>query len=274
MHHCWRQLVMTSAILLAAPQAASAQNIHFDVPGPEQVEVRSETVGDGRVDLVFPADRHSDLLPAVIFAIGYPDDATTAGPLFEHVHYRNWAHIVAGSGMVAVLYSVRDPVADLARVAEFVASEGSQLGIDAERVAMWSASGNVPTALHYLRSQPPFEPRAVVLHYGIMPTHDGFQASEYQDASARLGFALPAYAPNDSYSAGVPMLVVRAGLDASTTLLASIDRFMDFGAGENLDLRLINYANGQHSFDSRDDTPETRQVIAQTLEFLVERLAY
>ena len=33
-----------------------------------------------------------------------------------------------------------------------------------------------------------------------------------------------------------------------------------------------SYSDAQHSFDSRDDTEETRQVIAETLSFLTQHL--
>ncbi len=260
------------AAVFGGPEACVAQRIHFDVPAPEQVEVHSETLGEGRVDLFFPVPRHSGPLPAVIFVIGHPDDATSLGPLFEYRQYRDWARIVAGSGMVGVLYSVRDPVVDLARVADFVASDGARLGIDVERIALWSASANVPTALHYARTQGPLKARALVLYYGLMPTPDGFQQARYQTGSARSGFALPPYRPGQSYPADLPFLIVRAGLDASTALLASIDQFVAYGLSENLNLRVRNYPKGQHSFDSRDDTAETRRVIAETLEFLIGHL--
>jgi len=260
------------AAVLVGPERSVAQGIHFDVPEPEEVEVYSETLGDGRVDLVFPLPRSSDPLPAVIFVIGHPDDATSLGPLFEYPHYRDWARIVTGAGMVGVLYSVRDPVADLAQVTDFVASHGSRLGIDSERVALWSASANVPTALHYARTQHRLGARALVLYYGLMPTPDGFQDATYQTAGARSGFALPPYGPNQSYPDDLPFLVVRAGLDASTALLASIDQFIAYGLAENLNLRVLNYPQGQHSFDSRDDTAETRRVITETLDFLIAHL--
>lgn len=258
---------------LFGPQPIPAQNVHFDVPSAGQVEMQSETLGDGRVDLFYPVARAGEPLAAVIFVIGYPDDATSIGPLFEYAHYRDWAHIVTSAGMVGVLYAVRDPVADLAQVTDFVATEGTRLGVDPERVALWSASANVPTALHYARSQNRLSPRAVVLYYGLMPTPDDFQDERNQAASARAGFALPPYEPDHSYPQDLPLLVVRAGRDASAALLASIDRFVAYGLSENLDLSVVNYPEGQHSFDSRDDTPETRRVITDTLDFLVAHLA-
>lgn len=258
------------ALIVAAgcSHPIAGQGIHFELPESDQVRVRTMSLGEGRVDLFFPTTVSSQPLPTVVFVIGHPDDATSLGPLLDHPHYRDWASITAAAGFVAVLYSVREPVADLARVADFIVARGPDLGIDVDRVALWSASANVPTALHYARNHGPLKPRALVAYYGLMPTPDGFQQDSLQAASARAGFALPSYERGQTYPADLALLVVRAGLDGSAALLASIDRFIEFGITENLPLRVLNYPGGQHSFDSRDDTPETRLVIAETLAFL------
>lgn len=257
---------------LGSAASLSGQGIHFDVPSPEQYRVVSESVGNQRVDLVYPFPIDSSPRAAVVFVFGFPDGATSLGPLIDYEFYRDWARIVTATGLVGVLYSTTDPVSDLRDVVDFIHSEGPRLGIDAGRIALWSASANVPTALHYVRSEPRRTPRALVAYYGLMPTPDGFQAEVLQVGSSRSGFALPAYVPDHVYPQDLPILVVRAGRDPSAPLLASIDHFVDYALAENLRLRLLNYPEGQHSFDSRDDTEETRAVIAETLAFLSRHL--
>jgi hypothetical protein len=65
---------------------------------------------------------------------------------------------------------------------------------------------------------------------------------------------------------------VRAGRDASAALQASIDRFTVYALSENLAFRLLNYPEGQHNFDSRDDRVETPRVIEETLRFFAAHL--
>ena len=264
--------VVSLLIALGSVGSVSGQGIHFDLPSSGQYRVVSESIGNQRVDLIYPLPMQSSPRAAVVFVFGFPDGATSFGPLVDYEFYRDWARIVTMKGLVGVLYSTTDPLSDLRDVVDFIHSEGPRLGIDAGRVALWSASANAPTALHYVRTEPRRMPRALVVYYGLMPTPDGFQAEALQTGSSRSGFALPAYAPDHAYPQDLPILVVRAGRDASAPLLASIDHFVEFALADNLRLRLLNYPEGQHSFDSRDDTEETRAVITETLAFLSRHL--
>jgi dienelactone hydrolase len=251
-----------------------AQSLFYDVGDSDPPTVLSQSIGDRRVELVFPGSAPAQPLSAVVFVIGVPDHASSLGPLMDLEQYRDWARLVAAGGHVGVLYSTSDPVTDLRELMVFIASEGPRLGIDPDRVALMAASANAPTALHYIRSDNPLEPRALVVYYGLMPTPDGFQAELLQQASTRNGFALPGYEPEHAYAPDLPIFAVRAGRDASAApaLQASIDRFAEYALAENLRFRLLNYPEGQHSFDTRDDTVETRNVIEETLRFLATHL--
>ena len=268
----WPIVTCLLTLGLGGPGPLNAQGVYYEVPGPDEVVLRSEPSEAGRVDIFYPSDRVDEALPAVLFVLGYSDDATSLGPLMDIPHYRDWAKIVTSVGLAAVLYSVREPVGDLDGVAGFLVRRGSELGLDPTRIAIWSASGNVPTALAFTRRQGILKPRAVVLYYGLMPTPDGFQSELHETASQRSGFALPPHAPDDAYPTDLPFLVVRAALERSEVILASIDRFVDYARSQELDLRLRNHTTGRHSFDSLDDTEETRAVIAETLAFLSRHL--
>jgi hypothetical protein len=249
-----------------------AQGVFYDLGDSDPPTVVTESIGDRRVELVFPGSGLADPLGAVVFVMGVRDDASSLGPLMDREYYQDWARIVAVEGHVGVLYSTNDPVADLRELMEFIASEGPRLRIDPDRVALMAASANAPTALHYVRTDNPIEPRALVVYYGLMPTPDGFQVEGLQQASIRSGFTLPGYEPDHAYPPDVPILAVRAGRDASAALQASIDRFTVYALSENLAFRLLNYPEGQHNFDSRDDRVETPRVIEETLRFFAAHL--
>jgi hypothetical protein len=251
---------------------ATAQAIHYEIDEATFGPIVTELVDGRRVDLVFPHAAIARPLATIVFVLGFPDDATSFGPLIDYQTYRDWARIVASRGFVGVLYSTTDPVPDLQAVMDFLASEGPRLGLDPGRMAIWSVSANVPTALHYVRSGAVPAARALVTYYGLMPTPDGFQAQALETGSSRQGFALPDYHPTQLFPRDLPLLVVRAGRDASPPLLASIDRFVEYAVSENLSIRLINYPEGQHGFDTHDDTPETRSIITETLDFLARHL--
>lgn len=265
-----------SALLVAVTGGIDplvAQGVFYDLGDSDPPTVLTESIGDRRVELVFPGSGPVDPLGAVVFVMGVPDDASSLGPLMDREYYQDWARIVAAEGHIGVLYSTSEPVADLRELMEFIASEGPRLRIDPDRVALLAASANAPTALHYVRTDNPLEPRALVVYYGLMPTPDGFQLEELQQASVRSGFTLPGYESEDhAYPPDVPIFAVRAGRDAFAALQASIDRFTVYALSENLPFRLLNYPEGQHNFDSRDDRVETRRVISETLRFLATHL--
>lgn len=260
------------AVAAGAVDPLVAQGVFYDLGDSDPPTVLTESIGDRRVEFVFPGSGPANPLGAVVFVMGVPDDASSLGPLMDREYYQDWARVVAAEGHVGVLYSTSDPVADLRELMEFIASEGPRLRIDLDRVALMTASANAPTALHYVRTDNPLEPRALVVYYGLMPTPDGFQVEGLQQASIRFGFTLPGYESDHTYPPDLPIFAVRAGRDASAALQASIDRFTEYALSENLPFRLLNYPEGQHNFDSRDDTVETRQVIAETLRFLAMHL--
>lgn len=261
--------------LLPGPSGAQTEGVLFEHPGTEDVVVRAgleysgTDEGHGTLDLYYPGPSGDSVLPAVVFVMAFPD--SEEGSLKDHPQYPSWARLVAAEGMVGVLYEAPDPLLDLEAVLGFLRRRGPELGVDPERVALWSCSGNVPLALRQLRRESPVGLRALVAYYGIMPTADGFQAQALDSMAAQYEFPLPR-PREDRYRTDVPMLVVRAGADDWAPILASIDRFTETALDENLPVTLVNYPSAPHGFDVSHDTPETRRVIGGTLEFLETRL--
>jgi len=105
-----------------------------------------------------------------------------------------------------------------------------------------------------------------------MTTPDGYQAAVVDSLAHQVGFAVPKPSREDRIRADVPLLVVRAGRDTVPTVKPSIDHFTQLALSENVPITLINYAAARHAFDLLDDTPMTREMIRQTLEFLVAHL--
>jgi len=58
--------------------------------------------------------------------------------------------LVAASGLAAITYANREPVADLDALLDHLAATGSALGVDAARCALWATSGHAPLALSRL----------------------------------------------------------------------------------------------------------------------------
>src|SRR5205814_1271832 len=103
------------------------------------------------MDIYYPPHaRDEGQWPAVIIVAGYPG---TLEPRPTTLSYKEigWTvsmcQLIAVSGMVAIAYTNRDPVADVHALFEHVHKHASALRLDAARIGVVAVSGNVPTAL-------------------------------------------------------------------------------------------------------------------------------
>lgn len=263
----WRAL-LTIGLCLTGMGEAVAQGVVLLDPRSDAVVVRSiDTGGSGPVLEVFSDPSAVQPLPAVVFVLGYPDDALSVGPLSATAHYRTWARLVAARGMTGVLYSTTSPENDLSSVMSFLATNGSDFGIDGTRIALWAASGNGPVAVSYLQDEDGVEVRAMAALYAVLPSGDGFMSEELETMSSRQGYVLPVPRPDDAMPTQVPVLVVRPGRD-HPVLLQLMDHFAEWSAGEGAEIEVLGYPAGDHSFDSRQDSDASRDVIEEVLSFL------
>src|SRR5260370_35239992 len=117
-------------------------------------EYRVTESGAPTMDLYYPPDSNGGTrIPAVVFVLGYSDVGVRAMlgcKAKEMASYDSWGRLVAASGMVAITYTNREPIADLQALIEHVRRNAAALGIDENRLGVWACSGNVPMALSVL----------------------------------------------------------------------------------------------------------------------------
>ena len=205
---------------------------------------------------------------AVVFVSGYPDPGMIAmlgTPLEDWASYVDWARAVAATGLVAITYRNHEP-ADVAALIDHLRGAGAALGVDPARIGAWACSGNVPTALAALARH---RLAAAALLYGYALDLDG--ATEVAAAAAQFHFATPPVGLDALPAA--PLLVVRAGADATPGLVPSLDRFVAAARARGLPVTVIDHADAPHAFDLVDDSPRTRAVIEEVLGFLERALA-
>ena len=65
-----------------------------------------------------------------------------------------------------------------------------------------------------------------------------------------------------------PLFITRAGKDETPGLNADLDAFTARALAENKPITLVNYPDAPHAFDLSLDTPETRRILQQGLDFL------
>ena len=244
------------------------------VPGAETVHVaRDRPWGDaGRVLDLYRAPDAAGPLPAVVLVTGFPDPGfrTIAGRAFKDTApFRSWARLLAASGLAAVTYANVDPAADAPAVLTHLHDNAEALGIDAARCGLWACSGHVPSALGALcRSAPP-RLRCAALCYGYMLDLEG--ATEVADAGRQFKFAVPNVAA-ERIPSDVPLLIARAGADATPGVNPSIDRFARYAESRALPVETVEHQTGPHAFDVLEDSDASRAVIGRVVGFLRKHL--
>lgn len=236
--------------------------IFYRVPGQEKAYIQKDIVyknaGDKalKMDVYAPQYQNKKVskpLPAVIFVSGGSDT--------KHWNiYKNYGELTAANGMIAVNYDKRygrDEAAfktaleDTQDAIKFVRDNASKYGIDKDRIAVWTFSAGGALTVAGMQENQPYI-KAVVSYYGIL-------AGVNRDQVAKLGEKLP------------PIMVVRAGKDVQF-INDLVDSFVKEAIGKNVDLTFKNYPAGQHAFENRDDTEQTREILKETFDFLRKRL--
>ncbi|HVE73207.1 MAG TPA: dienelactone hydrolase family protein [Thermoanaerobaculia bacterium] len=226
------------ALLAATPLYAQLEE-------PIVVKAEAKTVrrniaydGERKLDLYRPNDKET--LPLVIFlnGVGRPD-------LKDWGQYTSWPPLIASRGMAAIAYetSGTDVLPQTEALLAYVRKNAAELKIDPSRIAIWACSANSRMGTALVNAHEDL--RAAVFYYGLMEQ-----------------------APKN---ATTPVYVARAGLDA-LTLNASIDRWVAQAVALDAPVTLVTYPEGLHGFDIENDTPESKRIILDTVEFLRHHL--
>jgi hypothetical protein len=254
----------------------ASRTVLYTLPGMEHVKVRRDepyavpASPDQTMDVYYPPGVASDArLPAVVLVLGYSGagrPTTLARGVKDFGMMMSWARLIAASGMIAIVYSNRDPAADLDEVLRCLQTRAAELRIDAGRIGLLAASGNVPLALSVLTDGGREYLRCAALCCGFML--DSGEATWVADAARAYGFAAASGKTIDEVRLDVPLLVARAGQDQFPGVKESIDAFVVGALARNVPLTLVNHASGPHAFDLFDDSRTTRSVVRQILAFL------
>lgn len=210
----------------------------------------------------------TELSPSVILVCGFNDSGFQSifGSSWKDTPpVSSWARLFAASGISAVALQASDPAPDTCSLIRRLHDSAADYQLDPTRMALWSCSGNVPTALSVLDQLP--EISAALLMYGFMtePGDNQFVSA----AAEQFRFSHPPLGENFLDRSG-EILVVRAGRDEFPGVNESIDYFVEQAENRSLDVRLIEYKEGVHAFDVLDDSVESKAVLEQAIDFLVQ----
>ena len=110
-----------------------------------------------------------------------------------------------------------------------------------------------------------------VIYYGVSVTSESKYLDQVADMSKQFGFV---YEIDSAYTSNTPNFIVRAGKDAFNLIPATIDEYVNLLLEKNIPFELINYPNGQHSFDLFNNNEESVNVILRTLDYLESTFKY
>jgi hypothetical protein len=255
--------------------------IIYPAPEPDQVAVTTgieyaqTEMGPLTLDLYAPARRAPAVaLPAVVLVAGFSDAGyeKLLGCRFKDMAMStSWARLVASFGMVAVTYGNLLPAASLDDVIRHLRDHAAELGIDADRLALWGQSGNGPLALSALARAPRGSFRCAVFSCAYLVDLDG--ATHVADAATQWGFTSPGGFAADELPPDLPIFIARAGLEQDPGLNHALDRFVAAMLALNRPITCVNFSAGPHAFEIFHDTLETREVMRQMIRFARFHLA-
>jgi len=178
--------------------------------------------------------------------------------------FRDYGALLAAQGFVTVIADKRfaqgevgfqQGTEDTLALIAWLRENARRLGVDPERLCLWTFSAGGQLAGLALRPQQPAL-RCLVAYYGL-----GIGGS-------RVALQAPGAQPP-------PMFVVRAGQDMPQ-LNAGIDAFVAEALSVNAPLTVVNYPQGLHAFEVKDARPEpqTPENVAQTQALFAQTFAF
>jgi len=253
------------------------KRVVYQIPGQADVIVRRDLeycvtdAGALTLDLYYPPGAQpGERVPAVIFVAGFPDPGMQrmmGCRLKEMGSYVSWGELTAASGLAAVVYTNREPVADVHALIRYVRQNAASLGIDESRIGLWACSGNVPLALSVLMEEAVGYLKCAALCYGLMLDLEG--STSIAEAAKAFGFANPAAGKSvEDLPPDLPLFIARAGQDQIPHLNEALDRFVAAALRRNLPITLVNHPAAPHAFDVMHDSETAREIIRQILAFL------
>ncbi|HET9013761.1 MAG TPA: hypothetical protein VFN38_18180 [Gemmatimonadaceae bacterium] len=233
------------------------------------IEFAQTASGPLTLDVYAPARRSTPVaLPAIVLVAGYSDVGYEGGMgcrFKDMALSTTWARLVASFGMIAVTYGNERPAEDLESLLRYVREHAAELGIDAERLALWGLSGNGPLALATLASAPAGSFKCGVFSCAYLADLDG--ATHVADAQKLWRFVYPGGFNVESMPVDLPLLFVRAGQEQDPGLNVAVDRLVAAMLTANRPVTCVNFAAAPHGFEIFHDTLETREVMRQMFRF-------
>jgi hypothetical protein len=242
-----------------------------------------------RENIIYPLDTNRQFMmdlytshpnismPTVILIHG---EAKSVNNMKNAGQYCSWGKIIAASGLNAVTFnhrtlsdgfSISDVIQDIDDLLQYVISNAYSLGINKNRIALWSFSGGVTFGMYAGLSGYFDSIKCIISYYGFgdFDYINQFFTAQINNNGIKEISLLNLVKKNAALIP--PIFIARAGLD-NKLINESIDRFILEALQNNLTVDLFNHATGQHAFDLFNDNDRTREIIHKSLDFLKTHL--
>ena len=154
----------------------------------------------------------------------------------------------------------------------YLREHAAELGIDADRLALWGMSGNGALALSALAGAPRGIFRCAIFSCAYLADLDG--ATDVADCRDAVGLHVSGWLrawrtcpPTCRCSSR------RAGQEQDPGLNRAVDRLVAAMLAANRPVTCVNFAAAPHGFELFHDTLETREMIRQMMRFARFHLA-
>ena len=247
-----------------------SNSVVYQLPYESNVREGISYASGARVFDIYLPEQVEEPAPLVVLVTGYSDldfEERVGMKQMQVQSHRDWAKLLAASGMAAVIYSNVDPVEDVFTLLSFLRSKASELQIDPSRIAIWSCSSNVPNAINVLHKDSAV--CCATFLYGFML--DATDSSVLQETAQTFGFANP-HEGMKNFPENTPILVIGAGKTEFSGLNESIDNFEAEAVARNSPVSVIRYPEGGDAFDILDDSQRSIEMIKLCIGFLRLRL--
>lgn len=264
------------------------KRIVLPVPGREAVVIRRNLTyksingEDLKMDVYLPEEPgQADRKPGIVFIHGGPLPATFPVMPKDWGVFVSYGELAAASGFVGITFNhrytslrgLKHSVADVQDAVSYVRAQADSLGVDPERLCLWTFSGGGPQLASFLRDRPEHL-RCIVAFYTVLDPRAFSQMEGMKELADLPENGMVTFSPGEELAGKeadvLPMFIARAGLD-HPAINQSIDSFLQKALAANAEVEFVNYPEGHHGFDVLDDTTRSREIIALAMNFVKTR---
>jgi acetyl esterase/lipase len=223
-----------------------------------------------------PSIKRGVKLPVVLFIHGGAGSSSKAK---DWGIYQSWGRLAAASGFIGVTFNHRlgfpapllaESAADVADAIDYVRSHAALWSADPDRICLAAYSAGGPMlSLGFDRKRPYV--KCLVAFYAFLDIQQSELHRTHEPADRVRAFSLIEHL-NDEHARSMPFFIGRAGLDEIPTMNDSIDRFIARALEKNANVVVWNHPTGVHTFDNQNDDERSREIVAESLEFMKRHL--